>query len=108
MPDYRIYGLDEKGEVVEKQPEELAELMGISQFDAHLLIRGMNLTKSICMIAGQLESPPLIWNQNMPKSLSEFVSSHVIDKLKANPAWQLGDFDWSLLYEEDGTTLKYR
>ncbi len=107
MPDYRVYGPDEKGEIVEKPPEELAEFLGISKFNAHLLIRAMNLTKLICIIAGQLESPPLIWNQNMPRSLTEFVTNHVTDKLKANPAWQLGDFDWSLIYEEDGTTLKY-
>jgi len=108
MPDYRVYGPNEKGEIVEQPPEKLAEFMGISQFDAHLLLRGMNLTKTICTIAGQLESPPLIWNENMPAALAEFVTEHIAEKLKANPAWHLKDFDWALLYEEDGITPKYR
>ena len=107
MPDYRVYGPNEKGKIVEQQPEDLGKFLGISPFDAHLMMRGMNLTKTICVIAGQMESPCLIWNQNMPGSLVEFVTDHVAEQLKANPAWQLKDFDWALLYERDGTTLKY-
>lgn len=74
----------------------------------NLMLCGMNIVKTICLIAGQLESPPLIWNENMPKSLVEFVTEHVVTKLKGNPAWTIKDFDFSLLYENDGTTLKYR
>ena len=89
MPDYRIYGSNGKGGIEEKSPEDLAEFLGVSEFDSHLLISGMNFVKTICVIAGQLENPPLIWNENMPNSLVDFVSGHVIDKLKANPAWQI-------------------
>jgi hypothetical protein len=108
MPDYRTYKLNDKGEKVEIPPEEFAKFLGISEYDANLLLHGMNITKSICVIAGQLENPPLIWNQNMPGSLVRFVSEHVIEKLKSNPSYSRRDFDWKLLYEEDGETLKYR
>jgi len=107
MPDYRIYGPDGKGGIVEQPPEELAGFLGVSQFDANLLLRGMNLVKTICAAVGRLESPPLVWNQNMPEPLVKFVTDHVAEKLQANPGWQLKDFDWALLYEEDGITLKY-
>ena len=108
MPDYRVYGSDGQGGLMEVSPEELAKLMGISKFDASLLLRGMNITKTICVIAGQLEEPPLIWNENMPASLVEFVTSYVADKLQSNPSWEVKDFEWDLVYEEDGQTLKYR
>jgi len=106
MPDYRTYSMNEKGELVEQPPEKLAEFLGVSEYDANLLIRGMNLTKTICTIAGQMETPPLIWNKNMPKSLVDVVSNHVIDKLKGNPAWSIKEFDWSLIYD-DNDNLKY-
>lgn len=107
MADYRAYRVNEKGEMEEAPPEDFAKFLGVSDFDASLMLRGMNIVKTICFVAGQLESPPLIWNQNMPASLVEFVSDHVITKLRANPAWPLRDFDWKLLYEDDGQTLKY-
>jgi hypothetical protein len=106
MPDYRIYGPDENGKLKEQPVEKLASFMGVSEFDANLLIKGMNITKAICVAVGLTEEPPLIWNQNMPASLVEFLTGHVADQLKNNPAWELTDFDWSLLY--DGNTLKYR
>jgi len=108
MPDYRTYSMNEKGEPVEQPPEKLAEFLGISAYDANLLLRGMNIVKTICNIVGMLESPSLVWNKNMPASLAKFVSAHVFDKLKSNPAWSFKDFDFSLLYDDDGETLKYR
>lgn len=80
--------------------------MGVSEFDADLLLKGMNITKTICATAGALESPPLIWNKNMPKSLVEFVADYVCAQLNANPAWSVTDFEWGLLY--DGDDLKYK
>lgn len=108
MPDYRVYGADKNGKIVEQSTEELAKFLGVTEFDAQLLVTSMNMVKTICMIAGGMESPQLIWNQNIPDSLIEFVTDHVAGKLKANPAWQTKDFDWSLLYEEDGQTLKFK
>ncbi|MBA7695287.1 hypothetical protein ES703_103910 [subsurface metagenome] len=106
MPDYRAYKMNDHGEMVEVPPEGLGEFMGISEFDANLMLRGMNIVKTICVIAGEMESPALIWNENMPASLVEFVTEHVAGQLKANPAWSIKDFDWALLY--DGDELKYR
>ena len=104
--DYRAYGPNEKGEIVERSPEKLGGFLDISTFDANLMLRGMSLVKKICFIVGRLESPPLIWNQNMPVSLVEFVTDHVVEKLKTNPGWQVKDFDWGLLYEDE-KILKY-
>lgn len=108
MADYRFYEPDGKGGMAEKSTAEMAKVMGISEYDANLIIRGMNLVKTICVVTGSLERPPLVWNVNMPPSLVHFVTECVFEKLQANPAWQLDGFDWSLLYEEDKTTLKYR
>lgn len=107
MPDYRSYKMNEKGELVEQPPEELAQFLGILNFDASLMLRGMSLVKSICEIIGRIEKPPLIWNKNMPEPLIDFVLRHVNKKLEANPAWRIEDFDPIVLYEDDGT-LKYR
>lgn len=108
MPDYRVYGSDGKGNIKELPPEEFAKAFGISEFDANLLIKGMNITKTICVVSGQKENPPLVWNENMPSSLTEFVTDHVATKLKSNPGWSIKDFDWGLLYEDDGKTLRYK
>lgn len=106
MPDYRIYGPDGKGGVREVPVEEAAGFLGVSEFDANVLIKGMNIVKTICMIAGDLEEPKLIWNQNMPASLVDFVTAHVTEQLLSNPAWSVQDFDWGLIYEDENT-LKY-
>lgn len=106
MPDYRAYGPDGKGSIREVPVEEFAKFLGVSEFDANLMIKGMNVTKAICTTAGMLEDPPLVWNKNMPASLVEFVTEQVSEQLKRNPAWSVGDFDFSLLY--DGDTLKYK
>lgn len=106
MPDYRAYKMNDKGEMVEVGPEEFAGFLGMSEYDTNLMLRGINLVKTICIMAGALENPPLIWNENMPNSLVEFVSDHVLAKLQSNPAWSIKDFDWGLLC--DGDELKYR
>lgn len=106
MPDYRAYTSDGRGGLKEVPVEEFAKLLGISDFDANLMIKGFNITKAICKTAGMREDPPLEWNVNMPGPLVEFVTGYVFNQLKANPAWEVGDFDWSLLY--DGDNLKYK
>lgn len=106
VPDYRAYTSDGKGGLKELSMEGLAKFLGISDFDANLMIKGWNITKAICTTAGMRETPPLVWNQNMPEPLVEFVTEHVFNQLQANPAWEVGDFDWSLLY--DGDNLKYK
>lgn len=106
MPDYRAYTADGKGGLKEIPVEDFAKFLGISDFDANMMLKGANITKAICTTAGMRENPPLKWNVNMPAALVEFVTAHVFDKLKANPAWEVGDFDWSLLY--DGNNLKYK
>ena len=106
MADYRTYRLNKQGEMVDVPVEEFAKFLGLSNYDAIVLFRGMNITKTICGIVGQMESPPLIWNQNMPSSLVDFVSSQVWEKLKSNPGFSAKDFDIGLLY--DGDNLKYR
>lgn len=106
MPDYRAYGPDGKGGMKEVSVEEFAKFFGLSEYDVNLMIKGMNIVKAICVTAGLREEPNLIWNQNMPASLVEFVTNHIYDQLKQNPAWEIGDFNWSLLYE--GNTLKFK
>ncbi len=106
MPDYRAYKLNEEGEQVEVPLEEFAKFLGVSEYDANILIRGLNITKTICKLAGAMEDPPLIWNKNMPSSLVNFVSAQVFEKLKSNPGFSLKDFNLDLLY--DGEQLKYR
>lgn len=106
MTDYRAYKLDKNGKTVEVPPEELAKFLGVSEYDANLILKGMNIGKSICVIAGQLENPPLVWNKNMPKRFVEFVANLVASQLKNNPAWSIRDFDWNLIYDKDDN-LKY-
>lgn len=108
MPDYHAYEINGEGKKKDVGPEGLAKFLGIAPYDADLMLRGMDLVKLICCIAGRLESPHLIWNDNMPDALVEFVGDHVIKKLQSNPSWSHKDFDWSLLYEDDKQTLKYR
>jgi len=106
VPDYRIYTSDGKGGMKEIPVEELAHFLGFSEFDANLTMKGINIVKAICVTAGRLESPPLVWNVNMPGSLLKFVTEHVYEQLTGNPAWEIEDFDWSLIYE--GNELKYK
>jgi len=106
VPDYRIYRSDGKGGMKEQSVEELAKFLGVFDYDANLMMKGMNIVKAICVTAGMLEEPPLVWNKNMPEALVRFVTEHVYEQLKSNPAWEVGDFDWSLIHE--GNELKYK
>lgn len=76
MVHYQIYG--------NAAPEDF---LGGKE-NVELMLKSLNIAKTIALELGKEYNPPLVWNDNLPLEFVEPLSDKVITELKKNKLWK--------------------